>query len=77
MLPERTVERSESVSEGTYTSRGRFVKEIPRRAGNDKAGLNDAVSGVLGGVPLGEGVASNKVRARGRLPPFSIPLASR
>ena len=61
MLPERTVERSESVSEGTYTSRERFVKEIPRRAGNDKAGLDDVLTGVLGGVPLGEGVASDKV----------------
>ena len=27
------------------------------------------LSGVLGGVPLGEGVVSNGVRTRGRLPP--------
>ena len=30
--------------------------------------------GVLGAKPLGERVASNKVRARGRLPPFSTKL---
>ena len=31
--------------------------------------------GVLGAVPLGEGVESNEVRTRGRLPPLEVGSA--
>jgi len=34
--------------------------------------LTKSDKGVLGAEPLGEGVASNEVRARGRLPPPSL-----
>ena len=57
-----------------FAERGRFAKQTIERSDrvcvrNAPRSKHYSLSGVLGGVPLGEGVESNGVRTRGIPPP--------